>query len=162
MVVSAELHAQILRYHHVEKWRRGTIARQLGVHRDVVARVLAQAGLPAHGAAQRPMRIDPYLPFILKTLETFPTLTAARLYAMVYERGYRGNPDHFRHLIARHRPRPKAEAYLRLRTLPGEESQVDWGLCRTRHRPHYAEDRTMPSADAIAASIGQSGSLESA
>ena len=73
------------------------------------------------------MRIDPYLPFILKTLEAFPTLTAARLYAMVYERGYRGGPDHFRHLIARHRPRPKAEAYLRLRTLPGEEAQVDWG-----------------------------------
>ncbi len=44
MVVSAELHAQILRYYHVEKWRRGTIARQLGVHRDVVARVLAQRG----------------------------------------------------------------------------------------------------------------------
>ena len=110
MVVSADLHAQILRYYHVEKWRRGTIARQLGVHRDVVARVLAQAGLPAHGAAQRPTRIDPYLPFILKTLETFPTLTAARLYAMVYERGYRGGRDHFRHMIGRHRPRPKAEA----------------------------------------------------
>ena len=59
MVVSTELHAQILRYYHVEKWRRGTIARQLGVHRDVVARVLAQAGLPAHGPAQRPTRIDP-------------------------------------------------------------------------------------------------------
>ena len=127
MVVSAELHARILRYYHVEKWRRGTIARQLGVHRDVVARVLAQAGLPAHGAAQRPMRIDPYLPFILETLARFPTLTAARLYAMVYERGYRGGSDHFRHLIARHRPRPKAEAYLRLRTLPGEQAQVDWG-----------------------------------
>jgi len=126
MVVSAELHAQILRYYHVEKWRRGTIARQLSVHRDVVARVLAQAGLPAHGFAQRPTRIDPYLPFILKTLETFPTLTAARLYAMVYERGYRGGRDHFRHMIARHRPRPKAEAYLRLRTLPGEEAQTDW------------------------------------
>ena len=127
MVVSAELHAQILRYYHVEKWRRGTIARQLGVHRDVVARILAQSGLLAHGAAQRPMRIDPYLPFILKTLEAFPTLTAARLYAMAYERGYRGARDHFRHMIARHRPRPKAEAYLRLRTLPGEEAQVDWG-----------------------------------
>src|SRR3984885_6500938 len=46
---------------------------------------------------------------------------------MAYERGYRGSPDHFRHLIACHRPRPKAEAYLRLRTLPGEEGQVDWG-----------------------------------
>jgi hypothetical protein len=62
MVISAELHAQILRYYHVEKWRAGTIARQIGVHRDVVARVLAQSGLPAHGPMQRPMRIDPYLP----------------------------------------------------------------------------------------------------
>ena len=127
MVISAELHAQILRYYHVEKWRAGTIARQIGVHRDVVARVVAQSGSPAHGPRQRPMRIDPYLPLILKTLEAFPTLTAARLYAMVYERGYRGHPDHFRHLIARHRPRPSAEAYLRLRALPGEEAQVDWG-----------------------------------
>ena len=46
---------------------------------------------------------------------------------MVKERGYPGRPDHFRHLIARHRPRPKAEAYLRLRTLPGEQAQIDWG-----------------------------------
>jgi transposase len=46
---------------------------------------------------------------------------------MVLERGYSGRPDHFRHLVARHRPRPKAEAYLRLRSLPGEQAQVDWG-----------------------------------
>jgi hypothetical protein len=46
---------------------------------------------------------------------------------MAYGRGYRGSPDHFRHLIACHRPRPKAEAYLRLRCLPGEQGQVDWG-----------------------------------
>jgi hypothetical protein len=46
---------------------------------------------------------------------------------MVRERGYRGSPDHFRHLIACHRPRPRAEAYLRLRSLPGEPAQVDWG-----------------------------------
>jgi hypothetical protein len=34
---------------------------------------------------------------------------------------------HARHLVALHRPRPKAEAYLRLSTLPGEQAQVDWG-----------------------------------
>jgi transposase len=85
------------------------------------------------------------LPFIRETLEKFPTLTASRLYAMVKSRGYSGSPDHFRHLIALHRPRPKAEAYLRLRTLPGEQAQVDWGLCRARHKPHYAELWTMPS-----------------
>jgi len=27
------------------------------------------------------------------------------------------------------RPRRPAEAYLRLKTLPGEQAQVDWGLC---------------------------------
>jgi hypothetical protein len=42
----------------------------------------------------------------------------------VRERGYGGGPDHFRHVIACHRPRRKAEAYLRLRTLPGEQGQV--------------------------------------
>ena len=46
---------------------------------------------------------------------------------MAHERGYRGSADHFRHLIACLRPRPKAEAFLRLRSLPGEQAQVDWG-----------------------------------
>ena len=45
---------------------------------------------------------------------------------MVRERGYPGAPDHFRALVARLRPRPAAEAYLRLRTLPGDQAQCDW------------------------------------
>jgi transposase len=127
MVTSAEIEAQILRYFHVERWKVGTVAAQLHVHHTVVQRVLAQAGLPRPGPPRRPSLLDPYLPFVLQTLETFPTLTASRLYVMVRERGYRGGPNHFRHLIACHRPRPKAEAYLRLRCLPGDEGQVDWG-----------------------------------
>ena len=127
MTLSSDREAQILRYYHVEKWRMGTIARQLGIHHDSVRRVLAQAGLPPLGSVQRPSQIDAYLPFIHQTLEKFPRLTASRLYAMVRERGYHGGPDHFRHVIACHRPRPKAEAYLRLSTLPGEQAQVDWG-----------------------------------
>jgi transposase len=126
MVISRDREAEILRYYHVEKWRVGTIARQLGVHHNVVKRVLAQAGLPRLGTP-RPSQLDPFLPFIRQTLEKFPSLTASRLYAMVRERGYRGGPDHFRHLIACHRPRPVAEAYLRLGSLPGEQAQVDWG-----------------------------------
>jgi len=65
------------------------------------------------------------VPFILETLQNFPMHTASRLYAM--ERaGYRGGPDHFCHLVACHRPRRPAEAYLRLRNLPGEQTQLDW------------------------------------
>ena len=115
MVTPPDIEARILRYYHAEKWTVGTIARQLHVHHSVVRRVLAQAGLPKIGSPPRRSKIDAYLPFILQTLETFPTLTASRLYGMVCERGYSGHPDHFRHLIACHRPRPKAEAYLRLR-----------------------------------------------
>jgi transposase len=127
MTLTPETEAQILRYHHAERWPIGTIASQLQVHRDSVARVLAQAGLPPLGTVHRPCAIDPYLPFILETLTQFPRLRASRLYAMVKDRGYPGRPDHFRHLIARHRPRQKTEAYLRLRTLPGEQMQIDWG-----------------------------------
>lgn len=127
MALTPETEAQILRYHHAERWPIGTIASQLHLHRDSVARVLAQAGLPALTRVRRPSVIDPYLPFIRETLTQFPRLRASRLYAMVKDRGYPGRPDHFRHLIARHRPRQKAEAYLRLRTLPGEQMQIDWG-----------------------------------
>jgi transposase len=127
MTIPPEIEAQILRYHHVEKWPVGTIAKQLHVHHSTVSRVLIQAGLPRIMLHPRPSGADPFLPFILQTLEQFPTLTASRLYAMVRERGYAGLPDHFRHVVACHRPRPKAEAYLRLRTLPGEQGQVDWG-----------------------------------
>ena len=127
MALTPETEAQILRFHHAEHWSIGTIASQLHLHRDSVARVLAQAELPMLTLVRRPSAIDPYLPFILETLTQFPRLRASRLYQMVKDRGYPGRPDHFRHLIARHRPRPKAEAYRRLRTLPGEQMQVDWG-----------------------------------
>lgn len=126
MVIPADLSAKILRLHQAEHWRVGTIARQLHVHRDTVRRVLAQAGEPAPASPLRPSLVDPYRAFILETLAKFPTLSAARLFVMVYERGYRGSPEHFRHVVAGMRPRPPAEAYLRLRTLPGEQAQVDW------------------------------------
>ena len=71
MVIAPDIEAQILRYHHAEKWRVGTIARQLHVHHSTVRRVLAQAGLPKAGPPPRPSQIDVYLPFIRQTLETF-------------------------------------------------------------------------------------------
>lgn len=127
MTIPAELEAKILRYFHVERWPVGTIARQLGLHHGTVDRVLSQAGLPKLERPHRASLLDPFLPFVRATLEQYPTLCASRLYTMVRERGYRGGPDHFRHLLLHYRPRPLPEAYLRLKTLPGEQAQVDWG-----------------------------------
>jgi transposase len=126
MTIAPDLVARILRLHAAEKWRVGTIARQLHVHHDVVRRVLA-GNSAGHPWPLRPSRIDPYRPFLLETLTKFPTLTSARLLGMLAERGYVGSASHLRHLVAGMRPRPAAEAYLRLRTLPGEQAQVDWG-----------------------------------
>lgn len=126
-MIAPERAAEILRLYHAEKWRVGTLARQLGVHHNTVRRVLAQAGQAPGLAAVRPSMVDAFVPLIRTTFEKYPTLRASRLYAMVRERGYGGGPDHFRHVVARYRPAPVAEAYLRLRTLPGEQAQVDWG-----------------------------------
>ena len=127
MTISPELVAQILRLHEAEHWRVGTIARQLHVHHDAVRRVLVAHDRPASAAPLRPSRIDPYRAFLLQTLASYPTLSAARLHEMVAGRGYVGGASHFRTLIAQMRPKPPAEAFLRLRTLPGEQAQVDWG-----------------------------------
>jgi transposase len=127
MRISEEMRAAILRYHHVEKWRVGTISRQLNVHHSTIKRVLSETGISKNNLLVQGSMIDPFLPFVMSTLERFPTLRASRLYDMVKERGYPGSRDHFRHLISFYRPRSAAEAYLRLRTLPGEQAQVDWG-----------------------------------
>ncbi len=126
-MIAADIEAEILRLHHAERWPIGTIARQLSLHHSTVRRVLAQAGIAAGRQSARRSMADPYLDFITQTLERYPRLSAARLFAMVQGRGYAGGPDHFRSVVARMRPRRPAEAYLRLRTLPGEQAQVDWG-----------------------------------
>jgi transposase len=126
VTLSVTLQAEIVRLYHAEHWRIGTIAAQLGVHHSSVRRVLSAAGIALPVIAPRSSALDPYVPFITETLERYPTLSAARLYEMVAGRGYTGSPHHFRHRVARYRPRRAAEAYLRLRTLPGEEAQMDW------------------------------------
>ncbi|HLX09016.1 MAG TPA: IS21 family transposase [Thermoanaerobaculia bacterium] len=125
-MIAADQEARVLRLYHAEKWRVHTIARQLGLHHATVRRVLARAGVAMASQRRWPSRIDPFVSFIQATLAEYPALTAARLYDMVRQRGYSGGPDHFRHLVSLYRPRRPAEAYLRLRTLPGEQGQVDW------------------------------------
>ncbi len=127
MTISKDLEAKILRYHFVECWGPHTIAAQLCIHHSAVDRVLSQAGMPKAERAQRGSIIDPYLPFITETLAQYPKLTATRLYAMAQQRGYPGGPSQFRSRVAQLRPRKPSEAYLRLRTLPGEQAQIDWG-----------------------------------
>lgn len=130
-MISHELSAHIKRLALHEKWTVHTIAKELKVHHSTVRRVLGQQAQP-RPHKPRPSLADPFVPFIKQTLEQYPGLCATRIYRMVQQRGYRGKESHFRSLIARLRPRPAAQAYLRLPSLPAEEAQVDWA-CFGKH-----------------------------
>lgn len=116
--------ATIRRLYFAEHWKFGTIAAELGVHRDTVRAAVETD--PLHRPRRlRPSRLDPYLPFLRETLDRYPRLRATRLLEMVRQRGYAGSIQRVRSVVARMRPVVK-EPFLRLVTLPGEQAQVDW------------------------------------
>lgn len=125
MTVAPEVEAEIRRLFYAEHWKVGTIARQLDVHHDVVRRVLGLLP-PAESTEPRELRLDPYREFIAAQLKDYPRLRATRLFDMIQGRGYRGSVRTLRRWIARVRPAPQAEVFLRLQPLPGEQAQVDW------------------------------------
>lgn len=139
-MIPARLVAEIRRLFRVEGWRRGTIARHLGLHHGTVTRALERAGDlcgQTAGVQRRASRLDPFVPWLRRELERHPRLAASVLYEMACRRGYVGGPDHFRHRVAQLglRPRRSAEAFLELDTLPGEQAQVDWADFGRREVP---------------------------
>ena len=126
-MISDEQRAKIRRLLFAEHWKVGTIAAQLGLHEDTVKRAIDTDRFVATGRA-RPSALDPFVPFMRETLKRYPTLTGTRLHEMVRDRGYQGSVVQVRRKIVSLdlRPRPPAEAYLRLDTLPGEQGQIDW------------------------------------
>ncbi len=126
MTISIELEAEIARLFHAEGWPVGTIATQLGVHHDVVERVLGLQTPRADLGATSALLIDPFKGFIKETLDQYPKLCGARLFDMVVARGYTGSTRTVRRHLTEVRPMPKREAYLRLDPLIGEQAQVDW------------------------------------
>jgi len=129
MTVSVEVEAEITRLFHAEHWKVGTIAAQLGVHEDVVRRVLGllKPRPPEPGASVRPpLMVAPYTDFINETLARYPRLCSTRLQDMIKERGYKGSARTLRRFVTTVRPTPKVEAFVRLDPLIGEQAQVDW------------------------------------
>jgi transposase len=125
-MISAEQRAEIRRLFYAEHWKVGTIASALGVHPDTVRRAIETEHFAA-SARPRPSQVDPFLPFIRETLQRYPRLRSTRLLQMLRDRGYHGSVQILRKAVQRLRPVGTPEAYLRLRTMPAEQAQVDWG-----------------------------------
>ena len=126
-MIALELQARIRRLYYAEHWKIGTIATELGVHPATVALVVGTERLGRAIGLVRPSVLDPYKAFLADVLTQYPRLRATRLHAMLQARGYPGGGVTVRRYVRTIRPAARAEAYLRLQTLPGEQGQVDWG-----------------------------------
>jgi transposase len=122
-VIDLETVTRIRHLHHAEHWPVGTIAAELGLHHETVENALAER--PPTRPALRPSRFDPFLGFAREMLEKYPRLRATRLWHMLRERGCTLGVRQVREKVAGLRP-ARREAFLRRRTFPGEEGQVDW------------------------------------
>ncbi len=126
-MIDPELVARIRRLFYAEHWKIGTIADQLDLHHDTVRRAIGSDRFKRgrKGQTRRPRLTDPYEAFLRQTLEQYPRLRATRLFEMIRDRGYTGSVVSVRRLVATLRPDSR-EVFLRLRTFPGEQAQVDW------------------------------------
>ena len=135
-MISDETRAEIRRLYYAEHWKVGTIADQLGVHHDTVHRALGLDQRPPPPRRVPSTILDAYKPLIVETLEKYPRLRATRLLQMLRARGYRGSYTQVKRYVRQVRPTKQREAFLRLRTLPGEQAQVDWGSFGTHAVGH--------------------------
>jgi len=124
-VISPEQVTEIRRLFFAEHWKVGTIATSLGVHPDTVRGALETDRFNRAEVVRVCALTDPYLDFIRQTLEQYPRLRATRIYDMTRARGYQGSAVQVRRIVARLRPVHR-EAFLVLRTFPGEQAQADW------------------------------------
>ena len=117
--------AEIVRLHFAEHWKVGTIAAQLGLHPDVVRRVLGIGEVRVPGEPRATL-LDPFRDFIRSTLASYPTLRATRLFDMLRGRGYLGSVRTLRNYVATVRPRKSRDVFLHTEPLIGEQAQIDW------------------------------------
>jgi transposase len=126
-MIDMETRARIRRLFYADHWKVGAIARELSLHPETVSRAVETERFRNNKqpAAARPDVIAPYAAYIREIIAKYPRLCATRVFHMIRDRGYKNSVDPVRRFIATVRPQ-KHEAFLRLRTFPGEQGQVDW------------------------------------
>jgi transposase len=114
---------------------KAAIARQVGVNRRTINRWIAEGQLdrdvetgeiPHPVRRSRPAKLEPFREIIHARLQSYPALTAVRLFEELKAAGYSGGISQLRDFVAEVRPRPAPEPLVRFETEPGHQAQVDF------------------------------------
>lgn len=130
VVIDPEVQALILNFYYSDKRSMESIARELGINRKTVIRVVKRRSVllvPQH--RERKSQLDPFKEILRAQLKKDPRVTGTALLNQLRGHGYTGGITVLREFLLRERGqmvRPR-EAFLRLEFGPGEVAQVDWG-----------------------------------
>ena len=126
----------------IRRWHAGmsmrTIARELGVSRDGVSRVLkgqreergeqVASSKPSSSGASRRSSLDDYQEFLVNLLARYPNITAVRVQEELRKKGFRGGYTIVRDRLRKLRPGKSRPPVVRFETAPGAQAQVDYAV----------------------------------
>lgn len=123
-----------------QKLPKTVIARRLGISRRLVYHLIKTGQLerdlsvplsPPHRARQpHPLKIEPYKAIITTRLETYPELSAVRLFDECRLAGYTGSLTQLKVFVRGVRPTAPVEEIVRFETDPGHQAQADFAEFR--------------------------------
>jgi transposase len=131
---------EALRHEIVQRHQAGAsmraIARELGIARRTVARVLVQVQTqrikPVAALPKPPRRrgsiLDEFEPLLKELLAKYPKLTVERALQELQARGFGGHYTIVRQRLKVLRPRPAQAPVPRFETGPGQQAQMDFGV----------------------------------
>jgi transposase len=124
------------RWHHGQSLRG--IARDLGISRKRVARVVAQHQKARTEATPHPelprvpqrrgSQLDPFLTAIQELLVRYPNITATRVHEELRTLGYQGGYTILKSRVRQLRPPKTKQLVVRFETAPGAQAQMDWSV----------------------------------
>jgi transposase len=130
MVLTPENQAEVLTQYFSEKRSLRSIAREMGVDRKTIRRVVERRSVAmARATPGRKSQLDPHKETIKDLLQKHPKMTSTVILNRLRERGYLGGFTTLKVYVRQVREtmlRPR-EGFLRLDFAPGEVAQVDWG-----------------------------------
>ena len=104
---------------------RSQIAEELGLDLRTVSKWFDEKQFKPRKKTNRPSKLDPFKPLIIKLIETHP-YSAKQIFQRIQEEGFSGGYTIVRDYVHKVRPQ-RSTAYLKLAFAPGECAQVDWG-----------------------------------